>query len=114
MDAADRHRQRQGDPPRYRGDATSASPSRLTGITCTFVRNEPQRPGLNLLYQVPTLGGTPRLLITDVDSAVSFAPDGKRFVFLRDSGADANSKLIIANADGSNERVLATASLARL
>jgi eukaryotic-like serine/threonine-protein kinase len=76
-----------------------------------FVRNEPQRPDINLLYQVPTLGGTPRLLITDVDSAVSFAPDGKRFVFLRDSGADANSKLIIANADGSNERALATLPL---
>ena len=72
-----------------------------------FVRNEPQRPEINLLYQVPTLGGAPGLLITDVDSAVSFAPDGKRFVFLRDSGAEANSKLIIANADGSNERVLA-------
>ena len=28
-------------------------------------------------------------------------------MFLRDSGADADSKLIIANADGSNERVLA-------
>ena len=72
-----------------------------------FVRNEPQRPEINLLYQVPTLGGAPRLLITDVDSAVSFAPDGKRFVFLRDSGADADSKLILANADGSNEQGLA-------
>ena len=95
-----------------------ATEGRYVGLTFSpdgnylyFVRNEPQRPGLNLLYQVPTLGGTPRLLITDVDSAVSFAPDGKRFVFLRDSGADANSKLIIANADGSNERVLATLPL---
>ncbi len=76
-----------------------------------FVRNEPQRPQINSLYQVPTLGGAPRLLIADVDSAVSFAPDGKRFVFLRDSGADANSKIIIASADGSNERTLATVPL---
>ena len=95
-----------------------ATEARYVGLTFSpdgnylyFVRNEPQRPDINLLYQVPTLGGTPRLLITDVDSAVSFAPDGKRFVFLRDSGADANSKLIIANADGSNERVLATLPL---
>ncbi len=95
-----------------------ATEARYVGLTFSpdgnylyFVRNEPQRPDINLLYQVPTLGGTPRLLITDVDSAVSFAPDGKRFVFLRDSGADANSKLIIANADGSNERALATLPL---
>ena len=72
-----------------------------------FVRNEPQRPGFNLLYQVPVLGGTPRLLIEDVDSAVSFAPDGKHLVFVRNSESDGDSKMIIANADGSNERVLA-------
>jgi Tol biopolymer transport system component len=95
-----------------------ATEARYVGLTFSpdgnylyFVRNEPERPDINLLYQVPTLGGAPRLLITDVDSAVSFAPDGKRFVFLRDSGADANSKLIIANADGSNERALATLPL---
>ena len=72
-----------------------------------FVRIEPQRPDLALLYQVPVLGGTPRLLITDVDSAVSFSPDGKQLVFSRNSSADADSKLIIAHSDGSNERVLA-------
>ena len=72
--------------------ATEASYVGLTfspdGNYLYFVRNEPPRPDINFLYQVPTLGGAPRLLITDVDSAVSFAPDGKRFVFLRDSGAE--------------------------
>ncbi|MDR3748999.1 MAG: protein kinase [Acidobacteriota bacterium] len=72
-----------------------------------FLQTPADNPDVNFLYQVPVLGGTPRLLIKDVDSAVSFAPDGKRMVFLRDSGSEANSKLIIANADGSNERVLA-------
>ena len=76
-----------------------------------FVRNDRRGPKINFLYQVPALGGTPQLLIKDVDSAVSFSPDGKRFVFLRDSGTEANSKLIIANADGSNERGLATLPL---
>jgi serine/threonine protein kinase/Tol biopolymer transport system component len=95
-----------------------AAEARYTGLTFSpdgsyvyFVRIEPQHPGFAVLYQIPVLGGTPRQLIIDVDSAVSFAPDGKRFVFKRDSGADANSKLIIANADGSNERVLATLPL---
>ncbi len=87
--------------------------TRYTGLTFSpdgsylyFVRIEPQRPDVGLLYQVPVLGGSPRLLIADVDSAVSFSPDGKRFVFLRNSSADADSKLIIANADGSNEHLL--------
>ena len=95
-----------------------ATEARYTGLTFSpdgsyvyFVRIEPQNPGFAVLYQIPVLGGTPRQLIFDVDSAVSFAPDGKRFVFKRDSGADANSKLIIANSDGSNERVLATLPL---
>jgi serine/threonine protein kinase len=32
---------------------------------------------INTLYQVPTLGGTPKKLIEDVDSRVTFSPDGK-------------------------------------
>jgi eukaryotic-like serine/threonine-protein kinase len=73
-----------------------------------FVRIEPENPGLGLLYQIPVLGGTPRKLITDVDSAVSFSPDGQQMVFLRNSSSEGTSKLIIAHPDGSAERVLAS------
>jgi serine/threonine protein kinase/Tol biopolymer transport system component len=38
---------------------------------------------INTLYQVPTLGGTTKKLIEDVDSNVTFAPDGKQFAFMR-------------------------------
>ncbi len=38
---------------------------------------------VNTLFQVPTLGGTSKKLIEDVDSTVTFSPDGKRFAFLR-------------------------------
>lgn len=72
-----------------------------------FVRREPANPGLGFLYQIPVLGGTPHKLVEDVDSAISFAPDGQHFVFLRNSASEANSKIIIANLDGSGERVLA-------
>src|SRR3974390_3412929 len=88
--------------------------ARYTGLTFTpdgnylyFVRVEPQRPTIGILYQIPVLGGTPQKLIEDVDSAVTFSPDGKQMAFVRNSAAEANSKLIIANADGSNENVLA-------
>ena len=92
--------------------------ARYTGLSFTpdgnylyFVRVEPQRPDIGVLYQIPVLGGTPQKLVEDVDSAVTFSPDGQQMAFVRNSAAEANSKLIIAHADGSNERVLATLPL---
>ncbi len=58
------------------------------------------------LYAAPTLGGTPRQLIANVDSAVTFSPDGKQMAFVRQNLPD-DSMVVIANSDGSGERVLA-------
>jgi len=71
-----------------------------------FVRSDPQHPGVGFLFQIPVLGGTPRKLVDDVDSAVSFSPDGQQMVYLRDSTSDASSSIIIARADGTGERVV--------
>ena len=71
-----------------------------------FVRQEPQHPGVGFLYQIPVLGGNLRKLMDDVDSAISFSPDGQQMVFLRDSSTDASAALIIARSDGTNEHVL--------
>jgi eukaryotic-like serine/threonine-protein kinase len=68
-----------------------------------FVKHE-QGTGFGTLFQVPSLGGTPRQLVADVDSPVSFSPDGKRFVFLRQSTREKSSSLIAANADGTGEK----------
>lgn len=65
--------------------------------------------GLSTLFQIPSLGGTPRQMIVDVDSPVTFSPDGKQFAFVRDSTLAKTSKLLIANADGSGEKSVATA-----
>src|SRR5207237_3005810 len=35
------------------------------------------------LHQMPVLGGASRKLVTDIDSVVTFSPDGKQFAFLR-------------------------------
>ena len=60
------------------------------------------------LYQVSTFPGLSRRLVTNVATPVSFSPDGRHFTFVR-YYADAHiTTLIIANADGSNERALAT------
>ena len=60
------------------------------------------------LYQIPVLGGTPRKLLTNIASVVGFSPDGKRFAFIRDDNAvSGEDQLMVANADGTNERKLA-------
>jgi len=92
-----------------------AAESNYTGMTFTpdgsylyFLRIEPQRPNIGVLYKIPVLGGTPQKLIDDVDSAVTFSPDGQQMAFVRNSSAEANTKLIIAHSDGTGESVLAT------
>lgn len=63
--------------------------------------------GLYGLYRVPMVGGTPRKLVSDVDSAVTFSPDGKRLAFMRNSNELAEAALISAESDGTNERKVA-------
>ncbi|HEX6127322.1 MAG TPA: protein kinase [Pyrinomonadaceae bacterium] len=59
------------------------------------------------LHQVSVIGGTSRKLISDVGSAVTFSPDGKRLAFIRRFIDRGEHGLMIANADGSGERRIA-------
>ena len=59
------------------------------------------------LYQVPSLGGTPRKISANIGSSITFSPDGNRIAFVRnDNAASGEDQLIVANVDGSNERKL--------
>ena len=61
------------------------------------------------LYRIPVLGGSPQLVVKDVDTNPSFSPDGQRFVFLRANDPDPGKyHLIIANANGSNEKIISS------
>ena len=60
------------------------------------------------LFQIPTLGGTPRRLLSDLDSSVTSSPDRSRIAFYRANPANGDSSIIVANADGSDARVFAT------
>jgi eukaryotic-like serine/threonine-protein kinase len=67
------------------------------------------------LYRIPVLGGTPQLLVKDVDTNPSFSHDGQRFVFLRANDPDPGKyQLIIANADGSDEKSIFSAPIANI
>src|SRR3984893_3953891 len=56
------------------------------------------------LLRAPVLGGTPQVIVKNVDTRVTFSPDGQRFTFMRGMYPDAEKfELITANADGANE-----------
>ena len=71
-----------------------------------YVVGKPNDP-LRELYQVSVLGGAPKKIMTDVDTPVTFSPDGKQFAFTRGEPTQGEWHLIVANADGSEERRLA-------
>ena len=48
-----------------------------------FVRSDKSTTNFRYLYVMPVLGGTARQLIRDIDSPLSFSPDGKQFAFMR-------------------------------
>ena len=51
------------------------------------------------LYQVPVLGGTPRLLLNKVDTAVSFSPDGTRMTYAVQDVQTNKIDIMVARAD---------------
>jgi eukaryotic-like serine/threonine-protein kinase len=59
------------------------------------------------LYRAPVLGGTPRLVVKDIDTPVTFSPDGTRMAFARWQDPDPGKiRLISAKSDGTDEQVL--------
>jgi Tol biopolymer transport system component len=60
------------------------------------------------LWKVPSLGGTPEHLVTDVDSAVAFSPDGKRIAWIRISSKTNSSAVYLSDANGGNEQAIST------
>ncbi len=74
-----------------------------------------------VLYRMPVLGGTPRKVVDDIGSPIGFSPDGKQIAFVRSAlrgfgarsgvrggSGQGESSLIIANADGTDERKIVT------
>jgi serine/threonine protein kinase len=61
------------------------------------------------LLRAPVLGGTPQLVAPNVAVRVSFSPDGKRIVYGRENSPEVGKfQMLIADANGSNEKVLMT------
>jgi serine/threonine protein kinase len=63
---------------------------------------------LGIVYQIPVLGGSPRKIIEDVDTPITFSPDGKRFAFIRQYPRKGETALFIANSDGTGAQKIAS------
>ncbi|WP_245632589.1 hypothetical protein [Edaphobacter aggregans] len=60
------------------------------------------------LCRVAALGGDIVCFADHIDTPISFSTDGKKFAFVRRILDRGESQLVIANSDGSQERVIAT------
>ena len=61
----------------------------------------------HLLFRSPVLGGTPKLLVRDIDAHPILSTDGQKMVYIRCNNPEANKcRWLSANADGSAEQTL--------
>ncbi|HWY53966.1 MAG TPA: protein kinase [Terriglobales bacterium] len=66
------------------------------------------------VYRTPVLGGTPKTVVRDSDSGITFSPDGQRMAYLRANNPETGKyRLLSANLDGSDEKVLFNEPLGR-
>jgi eukaryotic-like serine/threonine-protein kinase len=80
------------------------------GNSIYFTKSEKTEKNVASLYRAPVLGGNPERIIHDLSSDISFSPDRTRIVFLRRKRNEGEGDLIIANADGSGEKLLSKGS----
>ena len=64
------------------------------------------------LFRAPVLGGSPQVVARDVDSNVTFSPDGKTMAYLRANDPEVGKfRILTAAPDGSNESMFYSAPL---
>ncbi|MFZ0036688.1 MAG: protein kinase [Candidatus Acidiferrales bacterium] len=64
------------------------------------------------VYRMPVLGGTPQVLVPDVDAGPTFSPDGNRMAYIRGNDPDIGKyRILSSNLDGSDEKILQIAPL---
>lgn len=92
----------------------SPTESQISGLTFSpdgryiFYLKQEGTAITRLLYRIPMLGGAPQQILRDVDSTVTFSPDGERIAFIRELLAQQSTAIIIASADGTEVETLAT------
>jgi eukaryotic-like serine/threonine-protein kinase len=76
------------------------------GNSIYFTKDEKAEKYVYSLYRAPVLGGSLERVVHDIGSNMSFSPDHAHIVFIRYKRNEGEGDLIIANADGSGEKLL--------
>ena len=78
-----------------------------------YFRQAGDKTGLyDLLFRAPVLGGTPKLLVRDIDAHPVISADGQRMIYIRCNNPEPNKcRWLSANTDGGDEQVLSTRSI---
>ena len=75
-----------------------------------FVRGEPGQ-ALKYLYRAPVLGGTPQKLVTDVDTNITFSPDGHSLAYSVQNNPELGKfRLVIYSLETGEGKTLVTGS----
>jgi len=72
----------------------------------------PMEVAYGKVYQVPALGGTVRQVLDNVQTPVTFSPDGREMAYETGDPTTRQARVMVANADGSGARVLRTRKIA--
>ncbi len=95
---------------------TSVSDSSYSGLSFspdgTFVYYLENEAETGTLYRVSKLGGGQRPILENVNTAVTFSPDGSRMAFVRSNNAVDPADLVTAPAEGGMSSVLVRRTLA--
>ncbi|HXZ32034.1 MAG TPA: protein kinase [Terriglobales bacterium] len=79
-----------------------------------FVRGELGQ-ALHYLYRAPVLGGTPQKLVTDVDTNISFSPDGRSLVYTVQNNPEMGKfRLVVHSLDTGEGKTLVQGSLSQV
>ena len=66
------------------------------------------------LFRIPVFGGTPQMLVHDIDTDPALSPDGTHLAFARENDPEVGKLLILtSNSDGTNEKVLVRGTACR-
>lgn len=64
------------------------------------------KDGVGNLFKIPILSETSQLIAKNIDSGVSFSPDGNKIAFLSRNSEVGIDRVIVADADGQNQQTI--------
>jgi eukaryotic-like serine/threonine-protein kinase len=79
-----------------------------------FERSEAGNISYRYLYRTPVLGGTPEKILGDIDSNITFSPDGRRFAYVVWHDPEVGKyRLVVHSLEDGKDRTLASGPIAK-